>query len=124
MFDFGGALFNQLLQMVFITALLRQQMVMSQCAGHRRFNMPKVQRLGYVIKRACTHGFDSKVDGLLPANHHHYSVGSFLQNPWDQIESANPAHVYVTYDQVEVDAVEDRQRLLCRAHRGAIVIWA
>src|SRR2546430_11599666 len=95
MFDFGGALFNQLLQMVFITALLRQQMVMSQCAGHRCFNMPEIQRLGYVIKRACAHGFDGKVDGLLPANHHHDSVGSFFPDPRDEIETANSPHHYV-----------------------------
>src|SRR6266478_7149551 len=121
MLNLGSAFLNQFFQVVFVKSLLSQQLVMSQCPFHRRLDMTQIQWLGNVIERTSAHGFDSKVDGLLSANHHHDGVGCAFQDPGHQIKSANSSHVDVADYQMESDAVEDGQRLFRRTDGGAIV---
>src|SRR3989442_10366233 len=94
---------------------------MREGAANCSLNMSDVQRLGNVVERSDTHSLDGIVNGLLSANHDYYRIGVLCKNAWDQIESANSTHIYVTDYQLESGRVQNGKSLFGGSYTGTFV---
>src|ERR1043166_1119497 len=71
--EFGGALFNQLFEMVFIALLCHYEIVMLERAFDHSFHLSQIKRLHQVIERAESQSTNRTLDGLHAADHHNHS---------------------------------------------------
>src|SRR5438045_7091418 len=101
MLDFGGPFVNHFFQMGFISPFFIKQSLVRKRAANSSFNVRNIEWFRNVIKRAGTQGFDSVID-CLPATHHYYNrVRMLFENGGNEFQPADPAHVYVTNNQIE-----------------------
>ena len=88
--------------MVFISPFFIKQSLVRKCAADSSFNVRDIERFRNVIKRAGPHRFDSVIDCLLATHHYHNSIRMLAENGGNEFQPADPAHVYVTNNQIEV----------------------
>src|SRR5260370_9494124 len=66
----GGALIDQLFQMVFVALLCDNQLMMLESPSHRGFCLTEVEGLHQIIERPQTWRVDGALDCLHSANHY------------------------------------------------------
>ena len=90
--EFGGSLFDQLFEMVLVTLLGNNQVVMFKRAFDDRFDLPQIEGLHQIIERAETQSTDRALDSLHAADHYYDCVGRMFFDVRDHVQPAHAGH--------------------------------
>src|SRR5215208_6522063 len=94
---------------------------MRQSAPHSRFNMIDVDWLCNVVEGPNSHRLNGVVYRLLAAHHYHDGISISFKNQRNELESADPGHVYVADYEIESLFIQHCQRSLRRLDCDALV---
>src|SRR5947208_9681518 len=91
-------------------------------AGDCSLNMIEIQRFHDIVEGSAADCFDRALNRLLAANHDDGRIRAGLMNMRQQIQTADPAHVYVADDNIKFAFTKHSDRVFCRRYIGAAVI--